>query len=112
MLDLFHALDVSEDGHLDFNEFAIIADNPGVQMWLSSLDIDTDDLKMMFHLMDVNGNGRVCAEEIVSQMPRFKGTARNIDADSGIVMVDGTVFGDSSEQNRSWDDSGTTISGI
>ena len=26
--------------------------------------------------------------------------------------VDGTIFGDSSEQNRSWEDSGTTISGI
>ena len=33
-------------------------------------------------------------------------------ADSGIVMVDGTFFGDSFEQDRSWDDSGTTISGI
>ena len=33
-------------------------------------------------------------------------------ADSGIVMVDGTIFGDSFEQDRSWDDSGTTISGI
>ena len=32
--------------------------------------------------------------------------------DSGIVMVDGTFFGDSFEQDRSWDDSGTTISGI
>ena len=27
-------------------------------------------------------------------------------------MVDGTVFGDSFEQDRSWDDSGSTISGI
>ena len=34
------------------------------------------------------------------------------DADSGIVMVDGTFFGDSFEQDRAWDDSGTTISGI
>ena len=33
-------------------------------------------------------------------------------ADSGIVMVDGTSFGDSFEQDRTWDDSGTTISGI
>ena len=33
-------------------------------------------------------------------------------ADSGIVMVDGTFFGDSFEQDQSWDDSGTTISGI
>ena len=32
--------------------------------------------------------------------------------DSGIVMVDGTFFGGSFEQDRSWDDSGTTISGI
>ena len=27
-------------------------------------------------------------------------------------MVDGTFFGDSFEQEQSWDDSGTTISGI
>ena len=33
-------------------------------------------------------------------------------ADSGIVMVDGTFFGDSFEQDRSWYDFGTTISGI
>ena len=32
--------------------------------------------------------------------------------DSRIVMVDGTFSGDSFEQDRSWDDSGTTISGI
>ena len=32
--------------------------------------------------------------------------------DSGIVMVDGTFIGDSFEQDRPWDDSGTTISGI
>ena len=35
-----------------------------------------------------------------------------LEADSGIVMVDGTFFGDSSEQNRSWEDCGITISGI
>ena len=29
-----------------------------------------------------------------------------------LVMVDGTFFGDSFEQDRSWDDSGTTVSGI
>ena len=33
-------------------------------------------------------------------------------ADSEIVMVDGTILGDSFEQDRPWDDSRTTISGI
>ena len=32
--------------------------------------------------------------------------------DSGIVMVGGKFFGDSFEQDQSWDNSGTTISGI
>ena len=33
-------------------------------------------------------------------------------AGSGKVMGDGTFFGASSEQNRSWEDSGMTISGL
>ncbi len=33
-------------------------------------------------------------------------------SDSEIVMVDGTFWDDSFEQDRSWDDFGTTISGI
>ena len=33
-------------------------------------------------------------------------------SDSRIVMADGTFFGDSFKQDRSWDDSGTTISWI
>ena len=37
--------------------------------------------------------------------------AVSIFTESGIVMVDGTFFDASFEQDRSWDDSGTTISG-
>ena len=41
----------------------------------------------------------------------IRGKAISQKADSGIVMVDGTIWDDSFEQNRSWDDFGTTISG-
>ena len=41
----------------------------------------------------------------------FPDTLRQ-NSDSGIVMVDGTFLDDSFEQDRSWDDFGTTISGI
>ena len=46
----------------------------------------------------------------IARIPAKEAYPKN--ADSGIVMVDGTFFGDSFEQDRSWDDSGTTISGI
>ena len=32
--------------------------------------------------------------------------------DSEIVMVEGTIWDDSFDQDRSWEDSGTTISGV
>ena len=37
---------------------------------------------------------------------------KSFNPDFYLVMVDGTFFGDSFEQDRSWDDSATTISGI
>ena len=43
----------------------------------------------------------------------FVGDERcHYNTDSEIVMVDGTFWDDSFEQDRSWDDFGTTISGI
>ena len=43
---------------------------------------------------------------------RFKLSYSALRADYYLVMVDGTFFGDTFEQDRSWDDSATTISGI
>lgn len=79
MNKLFDHLDISHDGELDFEEFCKIADDADVQLWLSSLDIDTDDLRTMFNLIDSDGNGKVSPHEMVTHMPRLRGTARNID---------------------------------
>lgn len=76
---LFAALDRSEDGEVDFNEFQIISCHPDVMHWLSSMDIETSDLRTLFDLVDIDGNGSISLEELVTQMPRIRGTARNFD---------------------------------
>ena len=43
---------------------------------------------------------------------RVQGLGEQLNADSGLVMVDLAFWDDFFKQDRSWDDFGTTISGI
>merc|ERR1712216_19103 len=56
MLALFESLDHNGDGELDWEEFEIIAHIPEVKTWLASLDVETDDLKTLFELIDDDGS--------------------------------------------------------
>jgi len=79
MMTLLEALDVSDDGMLDFTEFEIIACQPEVKLWLNSMEIETDDLQTLFKLIDEDHSGFVSSEELVTRVGRLKGAARSID---------------------------------
>jgi len=79
MVSLFSHLDVSEDGELDFEEFQAITKSPWVQAWLSSMELDTDDMEFLFSLLDEDGNGTINAQEMVTGVRKLKGTAKEID---------------------------------
>jgi len=79
MRTLFTALDSNGDGNLDYNEFEIIAGHPEVRHWLASLDIETDDLRSLFILVDVDNNGTISADELIHRVPRLQGPARSLD---------------------------------
>jgi len=79
MMSLFEALDQSGDGNLEYEEFEVIANIPEMKTWLASMEIETDDLKTLFELIDDDCSGSITAEELASRMPRIKGTARSID---------------------------------
>lgn len=79
MSTLFNALDTSGQGNLEYAEFGIIAQDPEVMTWLSSMDIETDDLKTLFKLIDVDNSGSISIDELISRVPRIRGSARSID---------------------------------
>jgi Ca2+-binding EF-hand superfamily protein len=80
MLRLFEALDADLSGTLSFEEFIIVANDPDVRFWLSSMDIEMDDLQTLFDLIDEDASGYITLEELATRVPRIKGAARSIDA--------------------------------
>lgn len=79
MISLFDALDESRDGKVDAREFDVICDLPELQTWLASLGIETEDMHMLFNLVDRDGDGFITADEMVEQMPRLAGHAKSLD---------------------------------
>merc|ERR1712032_1597104 len=80
MQRLFKTLDKSNgDGKLTKQEFQTIGEAPNLQTWLSSLDIETDDLSTLFDLVDEDGSGFLTVDELANRIPRIKGPARGID---------------------------------
>jgi Ca2+-binding EF-hand superfamily protein len=80
MRRLFEALDVEGTGELSFEEFSTVATDPDVKFWLSSMDIEMDDLLTLFELIDEDHSGHITLEELATRVPRIKGSARSIDA--------------------------------
>jgi hypothetical protein len=78
MMSLFHALD-SGDGRLTFEEFSRIAEDDLVRTWLSSMDIETDDMETLFKMIDTNGKGHLTIDELCTRIPRIKGASRCLD---------------------------------
>jgi hypothetical protein len=79
MQELFNGLDNSGDGKVNLKEFRQLANFPSVQAWLASMDIRTEDLDTMFHLMDGDRSGGINFQEMLSGMEQLKGQARSVD---------------------------------
>lgn len=79
MLGLFKAMDTDKDGKLSFEEFKVIAEIPEVVLWLSSMGIETDDLAMLFVLVDADRSGYISVDEFINRLPRISGGAKGVD---------------------------------
>ena len=73
---------------------------PPIQLWLALSVLDAES---HFTCTCIVGGGQVIG---------LLSSSCSICTESGILMVEGTFFDDSFKQDRSWDDSGTTISTV
>lgn len=86
---VFQAMDVSQDGNLNWSEFRHIITNPDVKTWCSILELEVADAEMLFELLDDDGSGDVSYDEFLNGVTRLKGQARSLDLVSVMRSVEG-----------------------
>eukprot|EP00440_Ansanella_granifera_P002203 gb/GFBE01002384.1/.p1 GENE.gb/GFBE01002384.1/~~gb/GFBE01002384.1/.p1 ORF type:complete len:553 (+),score=115.54 gb/GFBE01002384.1/:1-1659(+) len=74
----FDRADTSGDGTIDLDEFKMMASNPAVSLWLSSMELDEKDNDLLFKLID-NGDASITLDELIKGVGKLKGNARSID---------------------------------
>eukprot|EP00929_Paragymnodinium_shiwhaense_P023932 TRINITY_DN1486_c0_g1_i1.p1 TRINITY_DN1486_c0_g1~~TRINITY_DN1486_c0_g1_i1.p1 ORF type:complete len:938 (+),score=221.51 TRINITY_DN1486_c0_g1_i1:230-3043(+) len=76
---LFEAADTDNSKTLSYQEMEEHMKDARMQAYLNSLDIDPEQSKALFTLLDVDESGEVGMEEFIRGCRRLKGTARSID---------------------------------
>merc|ERR1712023_124848 len=76
---LFDELDTSGSAEISLGEFESHMEDKRAQAYFNALDIDFDDVRTLFLLMDVDGSGSVDIEEFLQGCEKLKGDAKSID---------------------------------
>lgn len=75
----FELADTDKNGFLTWKEFEKDLQNPRVVAQLQNLELNVDEAKGLFKLIDVDGNGSVSIDEFIMGACRVKGTAKAVD---------------------------------
>jgi hypothetical protein len=76
---LFMEAEADGSGTLSFEEFADQIDTPSFENMLKAVDLDVDEAKNLFHLLDIEECGEIEAESFVNGCQRLTGAAKAIE---------------------------------
>merc|ERR1712032_1050982 len=79
MQQVFSELDTNNSGALSFEEFEKHIDDEKIIAYLRTLEIDIDQVRTLFTLLDVDNTGEVDLEEFVGGCLRLRGGATSMD---------------------------------
>lgn len=82
----FMTLDASGDGLVSWEEFSVLLHDPQLQIWMSTLDLETHDLVQLFQMID-DGDGEISVEEFIDGATRLRGMARSLDVAQVLTSI-------------------------
>ena len=76
---MFGALDLDSSGTISYDEVSEHLEDPAVQDFFISLDVDISDARPLFDLIDLDGSGIIDFDEFLSGCMRLQSPARTTD---------------------------------
>jgi len=86
--EFFKQADTDRSGQLSFDEFTKHLQDPMVKAYFNTLDLDTRQADVLFHLLDRDESGEVGITEFLDGCLRLKGEARNLDMNLVIYQME------------------------
>lgn len=78
MRELFHECDRTGTGLVSWEDFRDVVNDHRIQTWLSAMDLDVHDARLVFDLLDT-GDHMISADDLVRGFSRLKGSAKSLD---------------------------------
>jgi voltage-gated sodium channel len=75
---IFRRLDTSGDGLVTWDEFESLLSDSRMQLLLQSLDVDVQDVEVLFQMI-ADDEGRISSDEFIAGIQRIKGPAQAFD---------------------------------
>uniref|UniRef100_A0A7S0AGA6 EF-hand domain-containing protein n=1 Tax=Pyrodinium bahamense TaxID=73915 RepID=A0A7S0AGA6_9DINO len=79
MEQVFFELDTNDSGELNLDEFESYIEDEKIKAFLSTCQLDIDQVKTLFSLLDTDGTGTVDLEEFITGCLRLRGGATSLD---------------------------------
>lgn len=87
MLDLLECIDEDRSGFISWPEFQHAMADDRIPAMMANLDVQPKDLKQLFAMLDVNGDGRINIVELIEGFNRFRGPAHSLDVHQVLARV-------------------------
>merc|ERR1712087_1027630 len=79
MQDLFKEADLDESNTITWNEFVECMHREEMQAFLKAVDLDEQDARALFHLLDIDDSGEIDIDELLNGCLRIHGSAKAIE---------------------------------
>jgi hypothetical protein len=76
---VFDEIDEDNSGEITYKEFCLVLENPILQAFVGSMDIEIDDAKHFFRILSKGGKRSVDVQTFVDGCIKMKGMARSMD---------------------------------
>merc|ERR1712176_1250046 len=87
MKEIFRQIDSNGSGEISANEMEFFLTQPDLKSYFDALDINAENARMLFRLMDVSNSGKINVEEFCDGCLRLQGEAKSVDVHTMIFQV-------------------------